>query len=191
MQVTNYPIYKEQWELSKEDVLMYLSLFGQHSFQLTVDENRRFKTVFQFPDGLTFTLHWLADPSIRYVKYDTIQDVLKDYERKNISYQGFEITSFTNRDFMDQPIPDTIKRKFDFMLKVSKTASKSKKVTQGLSTEPARRKEDNMNNSYYREEYDVPSPTSIPDVFFDDMIQKINNELKFKEYLSEREAKGS
>lgn len=88
----NFPLCSNEWNLSKEDMLQYLSLFPGHSF-FGRPTDQFYLTNHKFNDGLRITCRWQKKEKCRVIR--KLSDIFEALEHNEMLYHGYNIVSFS------------------------------------------------------------------------------------------------
>lgn len=157
----NYPLVSGQVKVSEQLLVSYISSFSEHKFLYKGTSGDSFQTQHIFDDGLHIVFDWKVTDPRRFGKGVTPAAISNAYKMGRIEVDSFDIVGYSHSHYL-KDITDNIRNKFDLVIRSCKDFS------------------------YDNLEYNVTTPTNIPDSLFDELIHSIDCHLRFKEYLKEK-----
>jgi hypothetical protein len=156
----NFPIYGSHYHFTLDEILLYSSLF-EHHFSIKTKTKNKLVSKHHFTDGLSYFIHWDLHESLHPTDRITLKDIFLLKNEDGISPFSYEFVSFSTESSFH---PEDADRFFHFF--------PSKKELSLID--------------YKLLELMPNIKTDIPDIFFDDLLQSIENILKFEEYYKNK-----
>ncbi|MFP3727124.1 hypothetical protein U8V72_18260 [Priestia filamentosa] len=166
----NYPIFNLDYQYTLEELVRYVRFFPEHRATIVVSSKEpgkcKFYTYHQYrKDGLLIRLSWES----KYVELETqeitIDTLFKLKGDKGLRLLSYNIISFSYNADSRQPLSnDEVKEKY------------FNHVLQGKTKKKYQQKE------YKQLEYDIKQGCTIPDLFFEFMIEEIQKSINFENY---------
>jgi hypothetical protein len=160
--IKNFPIVKDAWKLSKNDMLVYLVLFHEHNIEIEI-KNELLISRHIFDDKLLINILWrIASDLPPDILNQKMSGLLSLKSKSVLICKNYEIESYTNEPLIPT---ENINKLFNYIIRNSDYVTKE---------------------DCYDLEYNVLEPANIENSTFETLLLDIQKLIEFEEYYKLR-----